>query len=348
MDIRDYHSCPNGLLDRLRDKKISRLAFIMRSATMALGFCLCLFTLLAESNANLAHAMPTTNAEDGRPKPIRSGSVLNTPFKPSVTGQLTNPYDDLFRTLEPLNGSFYRLDEKGQRIALTKEERDALSKILSSADDASSGNPMGLEQSYQSANRSERDILLQEFEADIDSLYDDLQVNRQVGSPTVLPQGAPAQSSFEAGPRVLRVVPSRTSDDLPILSAVPLGAVFLESVKAIIKDAGHSGESLASLRDFVFVQQPENGSIMMVDNGTGYTVMLHSNEQSLINNRPQNGFSSGPEMQSANSPIMASNFDHRPLHLRIWDFLTSTAALVFYGFVIICWAAWRYVISRYV
>jgi len=322
----------------------------MRPAVMVLGLSLCFFTLMAGMTAPVTQAMPTTNAENGRPKPIRSGSAFDTPFKPSVTGQLTNPYDDLFRELAPLNRTFYRLDENGRRIALTSDEKAALGKLLSSAEDGGYGAPapLGLEQSYQSANRSERDILLQQFEADIDSLYNDLQVNRQVGSPTVLPQTANPQSSFETGPRVLRIVPSRNADDLPILSAVPLGAVFLESVKSIIKDAGYSGESLASLRDFVFVQQPENGSLMMVDNGTGYTVMLHSNEQDLISNRPDSRFSSGPGMQQSNTAMAGGIFDHRPLHLRIWDFLTSTGALVVYAFLIICWGAWRYVISRYV
>jgi len=98
----------------------------------------------------------------------------------------------------------------------------------------------------------------------------------------------------------------------------------------------------------MFVQQPENGSIMMVDNGTGYTVMLHSNEQNLIGDSPQSGFNSGPKMEAAINPMIVPAFDNRPLHLKIWDFLSSTGALVVYAFLIICWAAWRYVISRYV
>ena len=348
MAIEIYYNRFRALMDGLCHKIITGPARIMRSAALAMGLCLCCSVLMTGFAAQMANAMPATKEDEGRAKPIRSGFAFDTPFKPSVSGQLANPYDDLFRELAPPDRDFYRLDKSGKRLALTKEETAAFGKLVSPAEGVDYGNAFGLEQPYQTADHSARDILLQHFEADIDSLYNDFQIHRQAGSPKAFLQTGDEQRDFEAGSRVLRVVPSRRANDLPLLSAIPLGAVFLDSVKSLVKETGFSEASLSSLRDFVFVQQPENSSIMMVDSGTGYTVMLHSNEQGLLNNRPDSGFGPVLEQHNSNNPMMTSSFDHRPLHLRIWDFLTSTSALVIYAMIIICWGAWRYVISRYV
>ncbi|RMF11269.1 MAG: hypothetical protein D6763_03590 [Alphaproteobacteria bacterium] len=305
-----------------------------------------------------AGAMPASRHDDGSAQPIRSDSFLGTSDTRASDGNsLVAPYEDLFDHV--IDGdraqTFFRVDGDDGIVALTPEERDELKDLLQTPETMPFGAPeeTAFGQSAGPGAPVDRPEgpLLQQFVDEVDALYAEIAASAD----STLEQ-PPDLSSFPGrtlGPTTtsVRVVRSRSGDDLPLLSAIPLGTLFADSIKSLVESSDTNRSTIASLRNFVLVSQPDTGVLMMVDSGSGYTLMVHTPENPSLfsGEKVRDRYQSLPRFESPSAPTDAGNSTvmSRPLHLKIWDLLTTPAAFVFYGVALICWAAWRYVISRY-
>lgn len=300
--------------------------------------------------AGASLAMPALRKEDGSAQPIRATTLPETSlFGRPAGSDSVDPYEDLFKRPQE-DVSLYRVGEDGGVIPLSPEDQREIRKILDAPDDPGFAGSSAEQGSGAGVDAPRSGPLMKDFVAEVDALYADLAASTD---PNYVPSaglgGQPGVPGFEQ-PGVLRVVRARNKDDLPLLSAIPLGTIFVESIKSLVESGAVDPASLSSLRDFILVQQPGSGSLMMVDSGSGYTLLLRPSDDPLLfkeENRGNNWFSATDGGDSRSRKKMPAPGEPRPLLLKIWDILTSLGAFVFYGIAAVCWAAWRYVISRY-
>lgn len=297
-----------------------------------------------------AHAMPAARTGDGQPQPIRDGFSLgrfSDEFKPE---QLVVPYDDLFSMGPQQDNPMLQAGGGAGFLSLSAEEQAEVRALLDPDPQLGFTSPF-LEGGVQvGVNTPETDPLARQLVREVDALYDELRsaaTSPLKGFGTAPGTFGDASQGPGTGDSVLAVVQAQRAGDLPVLSALPLGAMFKDAVRDSLDATGVSRDTIDGLRDFVLVEERRTGSMMMVDGGSGYSVTLRSSEDVRAQDfRTANGFDSNALAAPA-LPETVEGAGPRPLHWKIWDVLTSAYAFIVYGVLLICWASWRYVISRY-
>jgi len=156
--------------------------------------------------------------------------------------------------------------------------------------------------------------------------------------PTVVARAAP-RSRARWGPG-----PGSTQGGLE------LGSLGLEAMKPVLLASDFLTGTLPDLRRMMFVEEPQTSIMLMMDGASGHTVVLNSPNTLIVPTRQLTGPPAMVDIPTTgplrDNPRLRIEAD-RPFLLVAWDLATTRVAFVLYGIFLICWASWRYVISRY-
>lgn len=105
------------------------------------------------------------------------------------------------------------------------------------------------------------------------------------------------------------------------------------------------------LRQFILLQEPRSIQTVLVDGHNGQTLFMTGeavgpdlDETRQMAARPA---ASDPLLQPAAAGQPPQKREWLPLHLALWHLVTSDISFILYGIIGLCWASWRYIISRY-
>ena len=316
-----------------------------RSGTIRRALFSSLLSLATVVVAGVCLAMPAARRDDGSAIPLRPSTMFRiSTFNDLGNGRYVPPYRTLFDLAPKAGEALTQVEGKGPDVPLTQEERDKLRTLFGEpGNPALGGSDVGLANANPLTNQSET----QQVVADINAFYGESHSNGL----SLEPNGGGGGSGSATGRAqsgtspVLRVVKVRSNDDIPILSAIPIGTLFVETVKSLVDSGTISHSFVSELRDFSMVNEPASGSLMLVDGNSNYTFMLVSPKTEDVlapfkDASPQET----TEHRRPRDPVPVA---HRPLFLKIWDIATSLGAFVFYAIALVCWGAWHYLISRY-
>lgn len=117
-------------------------------------------------------------------------------------------------------------------------------------------------------------------------------------------------------------------------------------------------DATQELRRFILMQEPMTAQMMMVDGRSGHGLVMAVNApQEAAAGKQKNERVPGSGIGSPRGPVenalaaprhrMEETEERPPLGILLWRILTDRLSFVIYGILALCWAAWRYVISRY-
>lgn len=110
-------------------------------------------------------------------------------------------------------------------------------------------------------------------------------------------------------------------------------------------------DATQELRRFILMQEPLTAQMMMMDGASGHGLVMSiaATEEPQDKQRERTATRRPPVDSAMATPRhrVREAEERPPLGILLWRILTDRLAFVLYGLIGLCWAAWRYVISRY-
>lgn len=110
-------------------------------------------------------------------------------------------------------------------------------------------------------------------------------------------------------------------------------------------------DATQELRRFILMQEPLTAQMMMDGaSGHGLVMAVAATEENVQKRSERTVVRRAPPVDSAMATPrhrIQEAEERPPLGVLLWRILTDQLAFVLYGIIGLCWAAWRYLISRY-
>lgn len=102
------------------------------------------------------------------------------------------------------------------------------------------------------------------------------------------------------------------------------------------------------LRRYILLQEPRSTQTVLIDGRSGQALFMVSDAvEPDLEPRHKQAAASDPLRQPVEPGQRPQQREWQPLHLAVWHLLTSDIFFILYGIIGLCWASWRYIISRY-
>lgn len=194
--------------------------------------------------------------------------------------------------------------------------------------------------------------LLGELARDIDRFYLETAHINEKKSP-LDPETAAASGESpiqnDNAQNVLIITPLRQRD--PSGRSTSFGALAVEMLKPEVLANDFLLTTTSGLRQFFLVEQRRSSLVMMLESTSGHTMMVTTLNAPMTSHSGPSGadnWKGQRPMANARAETMSKADGEHSHRQAVWDTLTSTLAQIIYAILLLCWAAWRYGISRYV
>ncbi len=249
-------------------------------------------------------------------------------------------------TLSGLRGHGPKLTGTFGPPSLTKEERQKLmafyNSLQSEAAGINSSDMLGGLTPSSNPDNFAHELAqdLQRFYKEMAQLSESIE-NISLADSTVMPSNQPPLFSNQ-------------TPKLPQIAGVPLGSVTSQALEPDLHIASVISDALQEVRRVIMIEDPRTSLMVMMDGRSGQALVMQtpvrvrSGDQSTAQTQ-QNSMIAGGDVASN---AMAGNSGQpvqtqKPFELVLKDLLLAPAAIATYILILLCWAAWRYVLSRY-
>lgn len=139
------------------------------------------------------------------------------------------------------------------------------------------------------------------------------------------------------------------------IPGMPLGAMGREALQPDLQIATVISEALQEVRRVIMIEDPRSSLLLMMDGRSGQALVVQTplrakaSDQRVTQQSQQQMALTGanamanPVAPTADPALMTKD----PLRLVLKEVLLAPAAIATYILILLCWAAWRYVLSRY-